>query len=292
MDLERPDAHRQDRGRGLEVGQAEVLRPGEDVIEAGHDRRLDGRDVERELERGTEAHWAALELVGLDRGEAATEVGGDVHEHRRRRQGLVIDADGVVDRLDRRAGLAPAVGKDVELGLELLAALGRVARRTHVGEDLTGPVVDHAGRCVVDVVTAQAEDPGACRSGDLAAGQDRRRVLGVRCPGGDVDPLLGDLLELQVDRGDDLVAAVVHVRAVDRAVGTEHLAERAPHLPHELGSLPLSGDRRDQLDRLLLGDLILGGACACCRSACFASSSGRAPCSGAGRSPTRAGPRA
>ena len=27
----------------------------------------------------------------------------------------------VVDRLDRRSGLAPAVGQDVELGLELLA---------------------------------------------------------------------------------------------------------------------------------------------------------------------------
>ena len=57
--------------------------------------------------------------------EAATEVRRDVHEHRRGGQRLVVDADRVVDRLDRRAGLAPAVGQDVELGLELLVALGR-----------------------------------------------------------------------------------------------------------------------------------------------------------------------
>ena len=48
----------------------------------------------------------------------------------------------VVERLERRSGLAPAVGQDVELGLELLVALGRVARAADVGEDLAGLVVD------------------------------------------------------------------------------------------------------------------------------------------------------
>ena len=52
----------------------------------------------------------------------------------------------VVDRLDRRTRLAPAVGQDVELGLELLVALGRVAGAADVGEDLAGPVVDDRGR--------------------------------------------------------------------------------------------------------------------------------------------------
>ena len=89
----------------------------------------------------------------------------------------------VVDRLDRRPGLAPAVGQDVELGLELLVALGRVAGRADVGQDLAGPVVDDRGRGVVDVVAAQAEDPRSRPGRDLAAGEDRRRVLGIRARG-------------------------------------------------------------------------------------------------------------
>ena len=91
------------------------------------------------------------------------EVRRDVHEHRGRGERLVVDADGVVDRLDRRTRLAPAVGKDVELGLELLVALGRVAGRADVGEDVAGPVVDDRARRVVDVVAAQGEDPAPVR---------------------------------------------------------------------------------------------------------------------------------
>ncbi len=201
---------------------------------------------------------AALELVGLGRDEAATEVRGDVHEHGGGGQRLVIDADQVVDRLDGRSRLAPAVGQDVELGLELLVALGRVARRADIGEDLAGAVVHHRACGVVDVVAAQAEDPRASLGRDLAAGEDRRRVLRVGRSRCDVDPLLGGLLHVVVERGDDPVPAGVHLRAVGRVVRAEHLGQVAAHLPHELRCLPGRRDLADQLDGFLLGRFVFG----------------------------------
>jgi hypothetical protein len=141
--LERSDAHRANgHGRAWE-DEPEVLGALEHVIEAHDQRRLDRRDVERELEGAAQADRATLELVGLGRRVAAAEVRDDVHEHRAGSQRLVVDADGVVDRLDRRPRLPPAVGQDVELGLELLGALRRIAGAPDVGQDLARPVVEH-----------------------------------------------------------------------------------------------------------------------------------------------------
>ena len=111
-----------DRQRARHVVDPEVLRPLEEVVEAVDQPGLDRGDVQRELEGRAEADRAALEVVGLGRREPPAEVGHDVHEHRRRGHRPVVDADRVVDRLDRRSGLAPAVGQDVELGLELRVA--------------------------------------------------------------------------------------------------------------------------------------------------------------------------
>ena len=66
---------------------------------------LDRGDVERELERAPETHRAALERrrpgSGRTLGPGRREVGDDVHEHRRGRHRLVVDAGQVHERLDR-----------------------------------------------------------------------------------------------------------------------------------------------------------------------------------------------
>ena len=96
----------------------EFLGLGVDVVGAVDAHRLDGRDVERELERVADADRTALEVVGVLRRVAATEVGADVHQHRAGGDRLVVDADRVVERLERRTGLAIALADDVVLRLE------------------------------------------------------------------------------------------------------------------------------------------------------------------------------
>ena len=255
--LERADAHRGDRCGARQVAQAEVLRPVERVLEALDDGRLDGRDVERELECAAQPDGTPFELVRLGRGVAAPEVGHDVHEHRARGQGLVIDADGVVDGLDRRAGLAPAGGQDVVLGLELLGALGRVAGAADVGEHLAGPVVQYRGRCVVDVPAAQVEDPALLAGRDLARFQDAPGVARLGRPGRDIDPLLGGLLHVPVERRGDPIAAGIDFGAVGRMVGTDDVDESLADLPHELGRPPCRRRVGADDDGLGLGRLVL-----------------------------------
>src|ERR1035437_7523021 len=110
---------------------------------------LDRRNVERELEGLPQAHWPALEAIGVMGYVSAAEVGGDIHEHRPRRHAAVLDTHGVVDRLERRAGLSPhAAGEHVELGIEeVLVGLRWVRNQfpvevgaTRIGEDLAGAV--------------------------------------------------------------------------------------------------------------------------------------------------------
>ncbi len=259
MHLERADPHRHHRTRGLRVMDPELLGALEQVVEPGDDPGLDRGDVERELEGIAQADGSALELVGLGRHEAVAEVRRDVHEHRRSGQGLVIDADQVVDRLDRRTRLAPAVGQDVELGLELPVALRRVARAADVGEDLARAVVDDARGGVVDVVAAQAQDPAVVLPGDPLGPQDRARIPCVRGAGRGVDVLLGDLLQAHVDRRRHVVAADVHLVAGIGGVRAQDLGEVLADLPHEMRRLPVGGDERRQDDGLLLGGLVLGG---------------------------------
>ncbi len=122
VDLDRADRHRHDRHRLRDPVDTEVLGPVVEVVEAVHDPGLDRRDVEGELERRAEANGAALVMIRLGRDEPAAEVRRDVHEHRRGGHLLVVDADRVVERLDRRPGLPPAIRQDVELRLELLVA--------------------------------------------------------------------------------------------------------------------------------------------------------------------------
>ena len=96
-----------------------------------------------------------------------------------------------------------------------------------------------AGRGVVDVVAAQAEDPVPLASRDLLRAQDGARVLGVRGAGRGVDPLLGDLLHLPVERRGDAVAAGVDFAAVVGGVGAQDVGERVADLPHEVRRLPV-----------------------------------------------------
>ncbi len=231
------------------------------MVDAVEDAGLDRRDVERELEGAAHPDGAALGAVGLGRVEGAgarrREVGDDVHEHRRRGEGLVVDPDRVDERLDRRPGLAPAVGQDVELRLELLPAVGRVRGRAGIREDLARPVVDDARGRVVDVVARQALDPAPLVAGDLAVRQDLVRVRRVRHDRRRVDPLLDDALHAVVEAGRDRVAAGVDLLAVVR-VAAQDLAELVAHLPHELRGAPLVGDLRREDHGLGLRGLVVG----------------------------------
>ena len=94
----------------------------------------------------------------------ASEVGGNVHEQGGRGHRPVLKPDDVVDRLERRTGLPPAVAQDVELWVEqTLAGSRRVldlllveARAAGVGEHLARTVVDCHQRAVVHVAGPQA----------------------------------------------------------------------------------------------------------------------------------------
>ena len=263
--LERADAHRQHRRGPRPVLDPEVLVALEDVVEAADQRLLDGRNVERELERRAKADRAALEPVGLDRRELVPEVREDVHEHRGGGHGLVVDADRVVDRLDRRSGLAPAIGEHVELRLEALRTLGGVAGASGVGQDLAGPVIHHRRGRVVDPFAAQREDPRVIVGRDLLAFEERTggsHALGVRGAAGRVDPLLGLALHLPVERRDDLVATGVDQLAVVGRVGAEVRAELAADLPDEVRGTPGVGGTRREHDALLLGLLVFQGGVA------------------------------
>ena len=239
------DAHRGNGGLGRGKHEPEVLHPLELVIEAVDETRLDRRDVERELEGVAHADGAALEAVCLGRipglGARRGEVGDDVHEHRGRRHGAVLDAHEVHERLDRRPGLPPAVAQDVELRLELLGAPRGVRRGPGVGEHLARAVVDDAARRVVDVVPAQALDPAPLAAGDAAILEDLVRVLQVGDDRRGVDPLLGDPLHLVVEGRRDLVAAGVDLLALVGRGPAQDLAQLLAHLPHEVRRAPLVG---------------------------------------------------
>ena len=93
---------------------------------------------------------------------------------------------------------------------------------------------------------------------DLSRRQDRCRVLGIGRPGRDVDPLLGDLLHLPVERGRDLVATRVDERTVVGRIGTEDRTQLLADLPDEMGRPPPGRDLLHELDRLVLGRLVFG----------------------------------
>ncbi len=144
---------------GLE-GHPEVLRPCEEVIRAVDDGRFDRRDVQRELQRIPDPDRTSLEVVGVGRRVATAEVGGAVHEHVARGDRLVIDGDDVVERLERRARLAVALGHHVELGLEpLVLRCAVVVGGADLREDLAGLVVLCDERAVANVLVLEVLDP-------------------------------------------------------------------------------------------------------------------------------------
>ncbi len=160
MDLERADGHRRARDRAGQELQPELLVLGEQVVHAVDVGRLDRRDVQRELQRVPHSHRTPFESIGVGRRPAPLELGHDVHEHRRRGHGVVVEAGDVADGLDRGSRLAVAGEHHVVLGREVLVldlqvVVGAAADR----EDLARAVVDHRTGAVVDVLAAQVEDP-------------------------------------------------------------------------------------------------------------------------------------
>ena len=162
---------------------------------------------------------------------------------------LFGDARGVDDRLERRTRLAPAVGEDVEPGLELLRRLLAVrVRRADVRDDVARLVVHRDERAVVEVVAAQAVHPALVGEAErlgrgprvLRVGDDRRRL----------DPLLGDVLEAHVERGRHRQAAGLDlVGQVSASRAAQLRRELLADLPHELGRLPLVGHLRREHHR-------------------------------------------
>ncbi len=242
-------------GRGALEGHAEVLRPREEVVGLVEGGRLDGRDVERELERVADADRPPLEVVGIGRRVAAAEVGGAVHEHVAGREGPVVDADDVVERLERRARLAEALRDDVVLRLELGSGRRRVvARRADVRDDLAGLVVERDERPVADVLVLEVAHPRL-----VVVEAEPFRELGrprvMRCKGRHADPLLGRLLEPQVERRDDAEATLGELVA-GRSVGPADLAgEFLLDRPHEVGRSPAGRRLAGEGDLLALGGL-------------------------------------
>ncbi len=257
MDLDGPDGDRRAaRVRRVLEADPEVLGALEDAVGPDPRGRLDRRDVERHLDGLAQAKGAPLQPVGIDRRPATAEVGDDVHEHRGRRQGAILDADDVVDRLEGGPGLAPAVLEHVELGLELLVALEVEAGAAGVGVDLAGPVVDCGEGSVVDPSAAHVLDPGLV--GDAERLEVRRRVLRVRRPRPGLGPLLRHALEPPVEGGHDGVATGIDLGAVVRRIGAaEDRPELAPRLQHEVRRQdPAVGGRR-QHDHLLHGPVVV-----------------------------------
>ena len=209
-------------GRLALEGHPEVLGPREHVLGTVERHGLDGRDVERELQRVADPDRASLEVVGIGRRVATTEVGRDVHQHVAGGERAVVDADGVVERLERRTRLAEALGHDVVLRLELRVVRRRVVvRRADVGHDLAGLVVHRDERPVADVLVLEVAHPG----GVLVEAEPAReplRVAVVRGDGRRLDPLLGDLLETPVEGRGDAEAAFLERRA-GRRVGSADL---------------------------------------------------------------------
>ena len=233
-EIDRPDLlHAEGEGQlrlplALEL-HPELLGLGVDVVGRVEGHRLDGRDVERELERVADADGAALEAVGVVGRVAAPEVRADVHQHRAGGDGLVVDADRVVERLERRSGLAIAVADDVELRLEvLLARRGVVVRAADVGDQLAGLVVDRHERAVVEVLALEVGHPRLELLEPERLGR-RRHVLLVRDDGRGADPLLGDLLEADVEgRGDPQPAEIERVARRRRRRTAWSRARRGP----------------------------------------------------------------
>ena len=169
----------------------------------------------------------------------------------------VVDAGHVVEGLEGRTGLSPAVGQDVELRLELLGRLGRVVvGRADVGHDLAGLPVHGDQRSVVDLLVAELGHPRLVGDaqllgvglGVLDVGQDGRRL----------DPPLAELLELPVERGHDLEPAALEDRAGLGAGIAEQVGELLAHRPDEVGRLPDGDDARREDDWLGPGGVEVG----------------------------------
>ena len=158
--------------------------------------RLDRGDVERQLERQPHPQRAALVAIEVGGRVAAPEVGGHVHEHRRRGEGLRVDARDVVEGLERRAGLAPAQAQHVVLGLELLVdACGSRSSspsRRRRGSRRAGSRSWPPRR---SRRSGRAGSPSTRRTARRAPWRPPAGSGAVGEEGARLDPLLGDLLE-------------------------------------------------------------------------------------------------
>ena len=141
---------------------AESLRVLGDGLRPDAAHRLDGRDVERVLERLANEDRAPLAAIGVARRPAAREGCRDVHEKGRGRHATGLEAGGVDDRLEGGAGLAEADPRHVVFRVELAGSevLPVVAGAAHVGQDVACPVVDRRHGAVVQVASPEPGDPG------------------------------------------------------------------------------------------------------------------------------------
>ena len=258
MDLLDAERERQ-AGVDLAVPELDAHRLGRrlDRLVPDHGHRLHRGDVEREPERLPDADGATLEVVGIGGRVAAAEVRDDIHEHRGGRDGARGNPARVDDGLERRAGLPPAVGEDVEPRLELAGRLRRRrVRGPDVGDKVARGVVHRDERPVVQVLGAQVVHPAFVRDPEGRRGGARRLRVGDDRRG--LHPLLGDRLEPHVEGRGDGQATALDVRA-RLGVAAQLGRELAPHLPHELGRLPLARLLGGEHDLLRSGGVEVGG---------------------------------
>ena len=193
---------------GLEV-HPELPGLGEDVVWAVDGHGLDGRDIERELQGAADPDRASLQTVGVTRHIATAEVRADVHQHRARGQRPVVDTHRVVEWLEGRSGLPIALADDVVLRLEFRAGRGRVViGAAHIGDQLTGLIVECHERAVAQVLPAQVGHPGLQLLEPERLG-GRFRVAALGDDGRGSDPFLADLLEPGVERRRHAQAATL-----------------------------------------------------------------------------------
>ena len=194
-----------------------------------------------------------------------TEVNRYIHENRCRGNGAVLQGVGVGDRFDGASWL-PVSAQHVIFRLEYGAVcLAVVVCRTGIGEDLAGACIERRNCGIVDLLTMNCFQPVGRLDADAL---QIRLVLLHLCRTNSKDPLLGGLLHLPVERGDDLVATGVELLLATLGVGAENSHEEVAYSVHKVRCahfLQRGGDQDDLLSSSCL-NLRVGDDCGLLRN--------------------------